>query len=221
MEAADEGTGGGGGGGGGGGDAFDPAKFRTDLLAEFNKGLNGALKNLKAELTKKPETEPEPEPEPEPKPGEKTDSKVKALEKKLADALTKFENSEKARMETESRAKTEKLSGALRTELLKFVPPERIDAALRIFSPDVKYSEEGNIVGGSDDTPLKDFVEATIKQHEYLLPPKAVGGAGATAGGRRAAPVDLNDIKPGMKPEELERVRGELHRIAQESGFGQ
>jgi len=209
MEAAGDGT------GGGGGDAFDPAKFQTALMAEVNKAINGAIKNVKAELIKKPdEPKPgDPEPEPEPKPGDKTDPKVKALEKKLSDALAKFEASEKARVETETRAKAEKLSGSLRTELLKHVPADRVEAALRIFGPDVKYAEDGNIVGGTDDAPLKDFVEATIKNHEYLLPARQVGGAGATNGGRRQEAVGLEDIKPGMKADDLTRARAEIANV--------
>ncbi|MDE2103010.1 MAG: hypothetical protein KGL39_37545 [Patescibacteria group bacterium] len=214
MEEADEGK------GGGGGDQFDPVKFKADILAEFNKGLNGALKNLKTELTKKPE--PEPEPEPEPKPGEKKPDAASAkVEKELAKLRAELDAERKTRTEAEGRAKAEKLTGALRTELLKYVPAERIDAALRIFGPDVKYTDEGNIVGGAEDSPLKDFIETTIKHHEYLLPAKSVGGAGASAGSRRVQPVDLNDLKPGMKADDLARVREEIARVASEAMRGQ
>lgn len=213
MEEADQA----GGGGGGGTNTFDPVKFRTEIMAEFNKGLNGALKNLKTELTKKPEPEPKLDPEPDDDKGGKTDPKVKSLEKRLADMAAKFEASEKARQETEARAKTERLSGALRTELLKHVPAERIDAALRIFGPDVRYSEDGIIVGGADETPLGEFIEAAVQKHEYLLPPKPVGGAGAVPGSRRGQTVNLEDIKPGMSQEESARIREAIARAAAEA----
>ena len=209
---------------GGGGGAFDAAAFEKRMADLINKTVNGAIKNLKTEIGKpKPEPEPkadtDPDPEPDPQPG-KADPKVKALEKRLADMAAKFESAEKARQETETRAKNERLSGTLRTELLKHVPAERIDAALRIFGPDVKYGEDGSIVGGADESPLSEYVEAAIQKHEYLLPPKQVGGAGATAGTRRGQPaVDLNDIKPGMKPEDLARVREHMARVAAEMGL--
>ena len=181
-------------------DAFDAVKFRTELLAEFNKGLNGALKALKTEL-KPPAADPPEDPQPDP--GDKTDPKVKALEKKLADLATKYDAAEKSRQETEARAKQERLSGSLRTELLKFVAPERVESALRIFGPDVRYAEDGAMIGGADETPLAEFVAAAITKHEYLMPPKQVGGAGATTGNRRGQPaVTLDDIKPGMTKEQ-------------------
>lgn len=207
--------------GGGGGDGFDPTAFQKSLMDAVNKTINGAIKNLKNELSKaKPEPEPKPDDEPEPEPtpaGQKTDPKVKALEKRLADMAAKFEASEKARQETENRAKAERMNSTLRTELLKHVPADRIDAAMRIFGPDVKYGEDGTIVGGSDELPLSEFVEAAIQKYEYLLPPKNVGGAGATAGNRRGQQaVNLEDIKPGMKPEDIARVREHLARVAAE-----
>jgi hypothetical protein len=216
-----------GGGGGGGTPTFDPTRFRSDILADVNKSINGAMARLEKMLKPKPEETPKPDTTVETdtdEGGDKskpTDPKVKALEKRLADMAAKWEASEKARQETETRAKAEKLNGTLRTELLKYVPAERIDAALRIFGPDVRYAEDGTIVGGADELPLSEFVEAAIQKHEYLLPPKQVGGAGATAGTRRGQQsVDLNEIKPGMKPEDLARVREAIARAAADMGQG-
>lgn len=214
-----------GGGGGGGTPTFDQTKSRGEFLADVNKTINGAMARIEKMLKPKPEPTPEPEPEPEPTDGgdknKTTDPKVKALEKRLADMAAKWEASEKARQETEARAKAEKLNGSLRTELLKHVPAERIDAAMRIFGPDVRYAEDGTIVGGADESPLPEFIEAAIQKHEYLLPPKQVGGAGASAGTRRGQQsVDLNEIKPGMKPEDLARVREAIARAAADMGQG-
>ena len=190
--------------GGGGTPTFDPAKFRSEVLADVNKSINGVVARLEKMLKPKAdETKPDAEPEPD-EGGEKktTDPRVRLLEKRLADMASKFDASEKARLETEVRAKAERMAGALRTELLKYVPAERIESALRIFGPDVKYAEDGTIVGGADESPLADFVGSAIKNHEYLLPAKPVGGAGASGGNRKGtAAVTLDDIKPGMTKE--------------------
>jgi hypothetical protein len=196
--------------GGGGTPAFDPTKFRTDLMAEVTRNINGAMARL--EKLVKPKDAPKPPEGDDPDAGDqdggdgkpvKADPRYRALEKRLADKSAKFEQSEKARQETEQKARTERLNSTLRTELLKHVPAERIDAAMRIFGPDVRYSEEGSIVGGADESPLGDFVNAEISKHEYLLPPKPVGGAGASSGSRRSAQaVGLDDIRPGMSAEQ-------------------
>lgn len=204
--------------GGGNPPAFDPGKFKTEMMALFNTSINGAIKNLKTELTKKPETEPgkpEPDPEPDPKPGKDKDPATARLERDLAKLRGELETERKARQETESKAKADRLSGTLRAELSKHVAPDRIDAAVRIFSPDVRYGEDGaSIIGGSEETPLAEFIETAIhKQHDYLLPAKPVQGVGATSGGRRRAP-QLEDIKPGMKPEDLDAVRAAIAEYA-------
>jgi len=208
--------------GGGGGSGFDPAAFEKRVIETVNKTVNGAIRNLKNELAKsKQEPEPKPsEPEPDAQDGQKPDPRVKALEKRLADMAAKFEAAEKARQETEARARTERMNSMLRTELLKHVPADRIDAAMRIFAPDVKYSEDGSIVGGADELPLSEFIEAAIQKYDYLLPPKNVGGAGATPGNRRNQQTfNLEDIKPGMKPDEIARIREHIARVmAEQSG---
>ena len=208
-------------GGGGGSGAFDAKAFQAQLLAEVNKSITAATKALRTEFSKRADPTPEPEPELTTKDDGKVNPQVKALEKRLADMAAKLDAESKARVETETKAKNERLSSTLKTELLKHVAPDRVDAAMRIFGPDVKYSEDGSMVGGSDETALADYIGAAISKHEYLLPPKQVGGAGATAGGRRVQAVDLDDIKPGMKADELARVRAEISRVAAETLRGQ
>ncbi|CAB4130789.1 hypothetical protein UFOVP130_34 [uncultured Caudovirales phage] len=200
-------------GGGGGGTGFDPVKFKADLMAEFNKGMNGALKNLKTELTKKPEGEGTPEPEPEP--GKAKDPAAARFERELAKLRGDLETERKGRVEATEQARQEKRVTTLTNELAKLgIQPDRIKSALRSVDPDIKFADDGTLVG-DDDAPLTDYLATWIKGNEHFLPPKQVGGAGASAGtGRGESKIDINDIRPGMKAEDMAAVRAEIARVA-------
>jgi hypothetical protein len=197
-------------GGGGVGDApppFDPAAFQKSLMDAVNKTINGAIKNLKTELGKKPDPEPNPDPDPEPEPkgGDKTDPKVRALEKQISSLTAKYEAAEKARQESERKAEEKERHAAIRSELSKFnfASDGAREAAFKIFRDDIRRGDDGSLIGGSEDAPLAQFIEDAMKQHEYLLAPKPAGGAGASSGNRKGtATVSLDDIKPGMTKEQ-------------------
>lgn len=224
RDVASEGGDGGSGGGSGAG-AFDPAKFQKDIADLVNRTVNGAIKNLEARLKPKSEGTQDGDGDGKPDAGAgegtgKPDDKTARLEKQLQKLQNDLEAERKARTETESKAKQERLQGVLRTELLKHVPAERVDAAMRIFGPDVRYSDDGSIIGG-DDQPIGDFISSAIKSHEYLLPPKPVGGAGAAAGQRSGGKtISLDSIKPGMSAEDLDAARAEVARVAQAALLG-
>lgn len=195
---------------GGGGDpkpgdppAFDPAKFTADSDKRFkaiekqNADLLAALNGLKSK---------DPPADPDPKPGDpKPDAKYKALEKQVADL--KAENDKRA-----EDLKREKRSSTLTTELGKLgIMPDRLKSAMRAVDPDIKFAEDGSLVG-EDDTPVTEYLATWIKGNDHFLPPRQVGGAGASGGqrGRGEKPPQLEDIKPGMKPEDMQRVREQI-----------
>ena len=212
---------------GGGGDGNQPQYVTAADLAkhqaEITKMLNGVVVKFE-KLVKSPEqksqADPEPNPDPNPAPGKK-DPATLALERQLAKLQSDLAAEQTARKSSDEKAKSEKRDGALRTELLKFVPADRVDAAMRIFGPDVKYTEDGLLVGGSEEKPLGEFVSSQMSSpaFEYLLPPKPISGAGAGnhSGGRRGtSTVQLEDIKSGMSAETskaaLEQIRAALPR---------
>lgn len=201
-------------GGGGTPPAFDPGEFQKQMAKLINDTVNGAIKNLKKELTpKEPEPKVEPEPEPKPEDKAKPDFKVKQMEDQLRKLNEKWEAAERKATEAEERSKAEKLRVTLREELGKAgVDPKKTDAAMRIFSPDVRYSEDGEIIAGSDDAPLAAYLESVIGDYEYLLPPKQAGGAGASAGSKRGVAIDIGDIKPGMTKEQEAAALAEIRR---------
>ena len=202
----DEKSGDEGGGGGGGAPTFDPAAFKAELLGEIRKMIPKPEPQAKTEQ----KTEPEPEPDAA---GKKTPAELK-FERELQKLRGELDNEKKARNEATEAARKEKRTTTLTNELGKLgVAPERIKSALRAVDPDVKFAEDGSLVG-DDDTPLSEYLATWIKGNEHFLPAKPVGGAGATSGmSRGAAKIDIDSIRPGMKAEELAAVRAEIASV--------
>jgi hypothetical protein len=64
-----------------------------------------------------------------------------------------------------------------------------------------------------------------VQENPELLPARIAGGSGAKAPTHNASPeassgIALESIKPGMKKEELDQVRQEIARIAQQAMRG-
>lgn len=215
-----DGAGGDGADGGGGGTGFDPEAFKTsfkaEILGEVTKQLNGGLSRLEKTIKAMTGgggsggdgggTGGNGGDGGDPGGGDPKPSTKEARE--LAKLRADLDAEKKSRIETESRAREANRISTLRSELAKHVDPKKLDAAVRIFGPDVRVLEDGSIVAGADESPVGEYLAEAIKQHEYLLLPVQTGGAGATAGnGRRGpAPLTMDQIKPGMSPEERTRA---------------
>lgn len=103
----------------------------------------------------------------------------------------------------------------------------KVDLAFKAVKDDVQRMEDGRLVGTSENgaVSLRDYLTHFVTENPEFLPARNLGGSGATSGTRGAPPashsVDLDKIKPGMSPEELERVRQEIARIASQALGGQ
>jgi hypothetical protein len=67
---------------------------------------------------------------------------------------------------------------------------------------------------------MKDYLSQFVNDNPELLPARIAGGSGMGSV-QKTAPsgggIDLDKIRPGMNPEELERVRQEISRFASQS----
>jgi hypothetical protein len=110
-------------------------------------------------------------------------------------------------------------SSQIRTELQR-LGVSKVDLAFRAVKDDIVRGEDGRLQGkGNDGKSLQDFLTTFVQENPELLPARIAGGSGVQAGSRSAqsggAPgIDIDKIKPGMKQEELERVRQEISRLA-------
>lgn len=118
-----------------------------------------------------------------------------------------------------SRAKAEEVerSAAIRSELQR-LGVAKVDLAYRAVKDEIVRSEDGRLVA-QDGAEMKDYLTHFVGENPELLPARLTGGSGASGGQRNVgpAPVDLNKIKPGMDPEELDRVRQEVARVASQT----
>jgi len=109
-------------------------------------------------------------------------------------------------------------NSAIRSELQR-LGVAKLDLAFRAVKEEIARSEDGRLVakGSGGEVPMKDFLKEFVAENPELLPARITGGSGA-ASTPKAAPggggITLEQIRPGMNPEELQRVREEISRVA-------
>jgi len=108
-------------------------------------------------------------------------------------------------------------SATVRGELQK-LGVSKIDLAFRVVKDDIQRAEDGRLVAKAEqgEVPLKEYLSNFVHENPELLPARITGGSG-TGPVQKAVPsggLDLDRIRPDMSPEELERVRQEISRVA-------
>jgi len=96
----------------------------------------------------------------------------------------------------------------------------KVDLAFRAVKDDIVRTDDGRLVAKNQDGKrFEDFLQGFVQENPELLPARIAGGAGTPNSVREAGQgtgtgIDLDKIKAGMNPEELERARQEIARIA-------
>ncbi len=138
--------------------------------------------------------------------------KREQLERKLNEVV---EENQRARQ----RADEAERSTAIRSELQR-LGVSKVDLAFKAVKDDIVRNEQGALVSreGGGDSDLREYLTKFVKENPELLPARVSGGSGATLGQRQetasGGPIDLDRIKPGMDPVEMDRIRREIARIA-------
>lgn len=119
-----------------------------------------------------------------------------------------------------ARAKAEEAerSSTIRAELQK-LGVAKVELAYKAVRDEIVRGEDGRLQA-QDGADYRDYLHRFVGDNPELLPARLTGGSGATAGQRNAAasaPVDLDKIRPGMSPDELERARQEVARVASQT----
>ncbi len=123
-----------------------------------------------------------------------------------------------------TRAEEAERSAAIRSELQN-LGVAKVELAYRAVKDDISRSDDGRLVarGEGGDSGLREYLTRFVGENPELLPARMAGGSGTAAGQRTTAPaanVDLEGIRPGMDPEELERIRQEIARVASQTMRG-
>lgn len=99
----------------------------------------------------------------------------------------------------------------------------KIDLAFKAIKDDIMRTEDGRLQAkGSDGKSLQEYVTHFVQENPELLPARMSGGSGASPFPRSASQSEapnfqLEQIKPGMNKEELERIRQHISRLASQA----
>lgn len=126
-----------------------------------------------------------------------------------------------------SRARAEEIErgSSIRSELQR-LGVAKIDLAYRAIRDDVARADDGRLVARTEhgELPLRDYLAQFVNENPELLPARMTGGSGAAPFSKSpvnpAAAADLDKIRPGMNPEELEKIRQEIARVASQTMRG-
>jgi hypothetical protein len=113
---------------------------------------------------------------------------------------------------------------SIRSELQR-LGVAKIDLAYRAVKDDIQRGEGGRLTAKSDqgEVSLRDYLAQFVQENPELLPARITGGSGVGSGPKVAPSIggfDLDKIRPGMSPEELEKVRQEISRVASQAMRG-
>jgi hypothetical protein len=112
-------------------------------------------------------------------------------------------------------------SSSIRAELQR-LGVAKVDLAYRAVKDDVHKREDGQLMARSDsgEVPVRDYLKQFVQENPELLPARITGGSGMGSGPKavsNAGALDLDRIRPGMNPEELDKIRQEVSRVASQA----
>jgi hypothetical protein len=115
-------------------------------------------------------------------------------------------------------------SVSIRSELQR-LGVAKVDLAYRAVKDDIQRGEDGRLTakGGQGEITVRDYLTQFVQENPELLPARITGGSGMGSGPKIPASgggVDLDKIRPGMSTEELEKVRQEISRVANQAMRG-
>lgn len=113
-------------------------------------------------------------------------------------------------------------SSGVRAELQR-LGVAKIDLAFKAVQDGVVRTPDGRLVarGENGDVPVKDYLASFVNENPEFLPARIAGGTGMTttfkapAAGRET--IELEQIRPGMSADEMQRVREEIVRVASQT----
>jgi len=113
-------------------------------------------------------------------------------------------------------------SSAVRAELHR-LGVAKVDLAYKAVQDAVLRTEDGRVVARSEsgEQSLKEYLGAFVAENPEFLPARIPGGTGMTTNFKAPASsrdsVSIEQIRPGMSAEEMNRVREEIVRVASET----
>lgn len=110
----------------------------------------------------------------------------------------------------------------IRTELQR-LGVAKVDLAFRAVKDEIVRTDDGQLrTKGPEGKSMQDYLAGFVQENPELLPARIAGGSGVHSSSKNAAQdgpagIEIDKIKPGMSKDELERVRKEISRLANQA----
>jgi hypothetical protein len=133
------------------------------------------------------------------------------LERKLNDVIAENKRNRQLAEEAER-------SAAVKSELQK-LGVAKVDLAFKAVQDTIVRGEDGRLVarGEAGELALRDYLTSFVNENPEFLPARIAGGSGVSAAAKSGPAgretVSLEQIRPGMTAEEMQRVREEILRV--------
>lgn len=141
-----------------------------------------------------------------------------ALEKRVNELIEENKRSRQMAEESDRHAQ-------IRAELQR-LGVSKIDLAFKIVRDEILRGEDGALVARTTEgeRSMREHLAAFVEQNPEFLPARISGGSGVSSpprGGQMHAALELERIKPGMSPEELQKAREQVSQLALQSLRGE
>ena len=112
-------------------------------------------------------------------------------------------------------------SSIIRSELQR-LGVTKVDLAFKAVKEDIQRTNDGRLVARTDsgEVGMRDYLTGFLNENPELLPGRIHGGSGAGSGHKApisASSIDMDNIRPGMSADDLDKVRQEIARIANQA----
>ena len=101
----------------------------------------------------------------------------------------------------------------------------KIDLAHKAVRDDIQRTPEGALVARTAEGEMtaKDYLAKFVQENPEFLPARIAGGSGMTTTPRHSggSSIELESIRPGMSPEEMQRVRDQIAQVALQAWKGE
>ncbi|MBV9763125.1 MAG: hypothetical protein JO340_21360 [Acidobacteriaceae bacterium] len=99
----------------------------------------------------------------------------------------------------------------------------KVDLAFRAVKDEIMRRDDGHLQSkGPEAKSLQDYLSGFVQENPELLPARIAGGSGVQTPGKSTAQegssgVEIDKIRPGMNKDDLDRVRREISKLANQA----